>query len=176
MQRPATVYVWDPFVRLFHWSLVTAVVLNQFVLEEGDTPHEWVGYAAALLVALRLLWGLIGTRHARFSDWWPTPSRLRAHAQGLLTGHPEESVGHNPLGALMMLTLMALVLALALTGWLQTVDAFEDAAEWAEELHEALANALLALAAIHALAAVIIGRWQRVTLVRAMVTGFKRFY
>jgi len=76
----------------------------------------------------------------------------------------------------MMLTLKALVLALGLTGWLPTVDAFEDAAEWAEERHEALANALLALAAVHASAAVIIGRWQRVTLVRAMVTGFKRFY
>jgi Cytochrome b len=95
MQRPATVYVWDPFVRLFHWSLVTAVVLNQFVWEEGDTAHEWTGYTAALLVALRLVWGLIGTRHARLSDWWPTPSRLRAHAQGLLTRAPGESVGHT---------------------------------------------------------------------------------
>ena len=69
MQRPASLYVWDPVVRLFHWSLVACVLLNQFVLEAGETPHRWVGYAAAALVGLRLLWGVIGSRHARFADW-----------------------------------------------------------------------------------------------------------
>ncbi|TSE27003.1 cytochrome b/b6 domain-containing protein [Tepidimonas aquatica] len=174
MQRPASLYVWDPVVRLFHWSLVACVLLNQFVLEAGETPHRWVGYAAAALVGLRLLWGVIGSRHARFADWWPTPARLRAHVRGLLAGQPDDHPGHNPLGALMMLALMALVLALGVTGWLQGTDAFFGE-EWLQELHEGLANTLLMAAGVHAAAALVMGRLQRVTLVRAMVTGVKRY-
>ncbi|MCX7815126.1 MAG: cytochrome b/b6 domain-containing protein [Tepidimonas ignava] len=174
MQRPAEVYVWDPFVRLFHWSLVTCVLLNQFVLEEGETAHEWTGYTAAALVGLRLLWGLVGTRHARLSDWWPTPARVRAHVGALLAGQPDEHPGHNPLGALMMLLLMALVLLLALTGWLQGTDALFGE-EWVEELHEGLANTLLVAAGVHAAAALVMGRLHRVHLVRAMITGVKRY-
>lgn len=71
--------VWDLFVRVFHWTLVGCVLLNQFVLEEGETPHEWAGYLAAALVVARFVWGFIGSRHARFSDfsrhrpaWWRT--------------------------------------------------------------------------------------------------------
>ncbi|TSE20961.1 putative Ni/Fe-hydrogenase B-type cytochrome subunit [Tepidimonas alkaliphilus] len=174
MQRPAAVYVWDPFVRVFHWSLVTCVVLNLWVLEEGETAHRWVGYAAAAWVGLRLLWGLVGSRHARFADWWPTPARLRAHARAVLAGEPDANPGHNPFGALMMLALMALVLALGLTGWLMQTDALFGE-EWLEDLHEALANALLVAAAVHAAAALVMGRLQRVSLVRAMFTGVKRF-
>ncbi|MFN3830338.1 MAG: cytochrome b/b6 domain-containing protein [Tepidimonas ignava] len=174
MQRPASLYVWDPVVRLFHWSLVACVLLNQFVLEAGETPHRWVGYAATALVGLRLLWGVIGSRHARFADWWPTPARLRAHVRGLLAGQPDDHPGHNPLGALMMLALMALVLALGVTGWLQGTDAFFGE-EWLQELHEGLANTLLMAAGVHAAAALVMGRLQRVTLVRAMVTGVKRY-
>ncbi len=174
MERPTAVYVWDPLVRVFHWSLVTCVLLNQFVLEEGERPHRWVGYAAAALVGLRLLWGVVGTRHARFSDWWPTPTRLRTHVQGLLAGHTLPSVGHNPLGALMMLLLMGLVLLLALTGWLQGTDALFGE-EWLEELHEGLANTLMLAAGLHAAAALLMGRLERVSLIRAMFTGVKRF-
>lgn len=175
MQRPASLYVWDPVVRLFHWSLVACVLLNQFVLEAGETPHRWVGYAATALVGLRLLWGVVGSRHARFADWWPTPARLRAHVRGLLAGQPDDHPGHNPLGALMMLALMALVLALGVTGWLQGTDAFFGE-EWLQELHEGLANALLVGAGLHAGAALAMGRLQRVTLVRAMITGVKRYH
>ena len=60
-----TVEVWDPFVRVFHWSLVACVLLNQFVLEAGDTAHAWSGYIASALVVARIVWGFVGTRHAR---------------------------------------------------------------------------------------------------------------
>lgn len=172
MQRPAAIYVWDPFVRIFHWSLVTCVLLNQFVLEEGETAHEWTGYVAAALVAARLLWGFVGTRHARFADWWPTPTRVRRHVHALLRGEPDDHPGHNPLGAIAMLVLMGLVLALAFTGWLQGTDAFFGE-EWVEELHEGLANTLLVVAGLHAAAALVMGRLQRVGLIRAMITGIK---
>lgn len=169
-----TVEVWDPFVRVFHWSLVACVLLNQFVLEAGDTAHEWSGYIASALVVARIVWGFVGTRHARFSDFFPTPSRMRRHLQAMRRGHAADHPGHNPLGALMMLALMALVLALGFTGWLQGTDAFWGE-EWLQAVHEWLANGLLLAAGLHALAAVLMGRLERVNLVRAMVTGVKRF-
>ncbi len=89
------------------------------------------------------------------------------------TGRRDFQPGHNPLGALMMLALMALVLALGLTGFLQTTDAFWGE-EWLEEIHAGLAATLIALAGIHAAAAIVIGRLERVNLVGAMITGIKR--
>lgn len=169
----APVAVWDRFVRFFHWSLVACVLLNQFVLEEGEAPHRWAGYAAVALVLARLVWGFVGSRHARFADFFPTPARLRAHLMALRAGRPVAYEGHSPLGALMMLALMALVLALGLTGWLQGTDAFWGE-EWLEELHEGLASLLMGLAGLHALAAIVLGHLERVPLVRAMFTGVKR--
>ncbi|HEX5804762.1 MAG TPA: cytochrome b/b6 domain-containing protein [Macromonas sp.] len=167
-----TVKVWDPFVRLFHWSLVSCVVLNLWILEEGESAHELAGYIACGLVLARVVWGFVGTRYARFSDFFPTPRRVRAHVQALLQGEPHSSVGHNPLGALMMLALLALILGLGVTGWLQGTDAFWGE-EWLEEVHEALANTLLLAAGVHAMAAIVMSRIERVNLVRAMVTGKK---
>jgi cytochrome b len=167
--------VWDRFVRLFHWSLVTCVMLNEFVLEAGETAHEWVGYAASALVLARIVWGFIGSRHARFADFFPTPARLGRHLRALLRGQHPEYAGHNPLGALMMLALMALVLALGVTGWMQGSDAWFGE-EWLMELHEGLAEGLLIAAGLHAAAAIVMGRIERVRLVRAMITGQKQAY
>jgi cytochrome b len=171
----APVKVWDPFVRLFHWSLVSCVLLNQFVLEEGEAPHEWAGYIASALVLARVVWGFIGSQHARFADFFPTPARLGRHFSALRQGRHPSYTGHNPLGALMMLTLMAIVLALGVTGWMQTSDRYFGE-EWLMELHEWLAHGLLIAAGLHAAAAIVMGRIERVNLVRAMVTGVKRPY
>ncbi len=172
---PAAAKVWDPFVRIFHWSLVICVVLNQFVLEPGKTAHEWVGCTASALVLARLVWGFVGSRYARFSDFFPTPRRLAAHLGALRKGEHPVYLGHNPLGALMMLALMFIVLALGVTGWMQTTDSFFGE-EWLMELHELLANGLLAAAGLHAAAAIVMGRLERVRLVRAMVTGTKQHF
>ena len=166
------VHVWDRFVRVFHWALVICILLNFFVLEEGEPPHEWAGYLAVGLVLLRIVWGFVGSQHARFSDFFPTPTRLRRHVSALLSGHHPEYVGHNPLGALMMLALMSLVVLLGVTGWMQGLDAFWGE-EWLQELHEELAEALLLAALAHAAAALIMGRLERVRLIRAMITGVK---
>lgn len=167
------VKVWDVFVRLFHWGLVSCVALNQFVLEAGKTPHQWIGYIASALVLARLIWGFVGSRHARFSDFFPSPSRLRAHIRALREGRHPRYVGHNPVGALMMLALMAVVLALGVTGWMQGLDAFWGQ-EWLQDLHEVLANTLLWAAGLHAAAAIVMGRVERINLVQAMVTGIKQ--
>lgn len=164
--------VWDRFVRLFHWSLVGCVLLNQFVVSDGETLHQWLGYAASALVAARIVWGFVGSRHARFRDFFPTPGRLRAHLGALAEGQLPRHDGHNPLGALMMLALMACVLALGLSGWLQTTDRFWGE-EWLQETHEWLGDLLIALAGLHAAAAIVMGRLERTNLVKAMVTGTK---
>lgn len=169
----ARVRVWDPVVRLFHWTVVTGCVLNLFILEDGELPHEIVGYVVAGALALRVVWGFIGTRYARFRDFLPTPARLTAYVTALLNGREPRMLGHNPAGAAMMLVLMALLAGVCLTGWMSTLDAFwgED---WLEDLHEMLANAILVLALLHAAAALFESWRHRENLVWSMVTGWKR--
>jgi cytochrome b len=165
--------VWDRFVRFFHWALVGCVGFNYFVMDDGKLLHQWVGYAAVVLVSGRIVWGFVGSRHARFADFFPTPGRVRAHLRQLRAGTHEPAAGHNPLGGLMMLALMATVLALGTTGWMQTLDAYWGEA-WVQDLHALIGNVLIGLATAHALAAIVMGRLERTRLVRAMVTGVKQ--
>lgn len=168
-----TVRVWDPVVRIFHWTVVAGCVLDLFVLEEGSRAHEIVGYVVAAALAVRVVWGFVGTRHARFSDFAPTPRRLRCYLAALAERREPRMLGHNPAGAVMMLALMALLAAVCLTGWMMGLDAFWGA-DWLEELHGAFANAILALALVHAAAALWESRRHRENLVWAMITGRKR--
>ncbi|MCK0207983.1 cytochrome b/b6 domain-containing protein [Starkeya koreensis] len=169
----ASVRVWDPVVRLFHWTVVAGCVLNLFILEEGKRAHRYVGYTVAAVLVIRLIWGFVGTRHARFSDFVPTPAGLASYVRALARGREPRMLGHNPAGAAMMLSLMALMALTCLTGWMSTLDAFwgED---WLEELHGALANGILVLALLHAAAALFESWRHRENLVWAMVTGRKR--
>lgn len=175
-RRPAgeaSVPVWDRVVRLFHWTVVIGCILNLFVLETGGTAHKAVGYVIAGALAIRVVWGFIGTTHARFADFAPSPTRLRDYLVALAQGREPRMLGHNPAGAAMMLTLMALLAAVSLTGWMMSLDAFWGA-DWLEELHDSLANAILVLAAIHAAAALFESWRHRENLVWSMVTGRKR--
>jgi len=164
--------VWDRFVRTFHWTLVLCVLSNYFVMDDGKVIHQWTGYLAFSLVVMRIIWGFIGTKHARFSDFLPTPFRVIQHVKALKSGTHDEHVGHNPLGALMMLSLIAIVLGLGLTGWMQTLDAYWGE-EWLQDIHELLANCLITFAALHATAAIVMGRIERTRLIKAMFTGRK---
>ena len=164
--------VWDRFVRVFHWSLVSCVTFNYFVLNDGKTLHQFVGYTAVTLVVARIIWGFIGSRHARFADFFPTPGRLAEHVRQVKSGQHVAILGHNPVGALMMLALMATVLALGTTGWMQTLDAYWGD-EWLQNLHRNIGNVLIGLATLHALAAIVMGRMERTRLIKAMVTGVK---
>jgi len=156
-------YVWDIFVRAFHWALVICVIANFFVREDS-LEHMWIGYTAVGLIAARLLWGIIGTKYARFANWFPTPGRLYRY----VTKKDPEPLGHNPVGALMMLTLMALILILGYTGYTMYLPGFDDdAQEWVEELHEGAANAVLILGGIHGLVAL----FKR--QISGMITGWK---
>lgn len=164
--------VWDAFVRVFHWTLVGCVLTNGLLMDDGEDWHRWLGYLASALVLARVVWGFVGSRHARFADFWPTPARVVAHLRGLWSGQAPHHWGHNPLGALMMLWLMALVLSLGVTGWMQGLDAFWGD-EWLQDLHEVLADALLVSAGLHAVAAIGMGYLERTRLLKAMFTGVK---
>ena len=159
-------YVWDRFVRLHHWSLAVLVLVNYFVLE--GPAHRWAGYAALGLVCARLAWGIVGSPYARFAAFLPTPARLRAYF-----AHPGVAPrGHNPLGAAMVLAILALVVALGVTGWLMRTDAYWGE-EWLEDLHEALGNGLLVCAGLHVAGVVAASLKWRINLPRAMLTGYK---
>ena len=95
-----TIKVWDPLVRLFHWTLVVCVIGNFALNEAGEKVHRWMGYTAAGVVVLRVLWGFFGSLHARFSDFFPTPSRVTPYVKALVRGKAPRMVGHNPVAAM----------------------------------------------------------------------------
>lgn len=167
------VQVWDPLVRLIHWSVVGAVLLNASVIEEESAAHELIGYVAVALVGLRLVWGLVGTEPARFSAFPPNPVAAIRHLAGLLRGEDRVHLSHNPAGALMAYNLWATVLAMGVTGWMMgTVRFF--GMDWVKELHEALFGWLMISVALHLIGVLADSRLTRVNLVRAMLDGKKR--
>ena len=168
-----SVTVWDPVIRIFHWTVVAGCLANLFILEDGGRAHEVIGYAVAAVLVVRIVWGFVGTRHARFKDFVPSLSRLREYLTLMAQGREPRQIGHNPAAAVMMLVLMALLAAVSITGWMATLDAFWGV-EWVEELHEWVAEAILWLALIHAAAALYESYRHGENLVWAMVTGRKR--
>jgi len=175
--------VWDVWVRLFHWALVLCVGGAAMTGFLGDARsaglHLACGLGAVGLVIARIVWGLYGTTHARFSDFVPRPSALIDHIRGANGRH----LGHNPLGALMVLAMIAAILALGVTGlvvlggWLRlgplAADFGTEAGRSAREIHEAVAIAVLAMVALHLGGVVLESRRSHENLVRAMLTGRK---
>ncbi|WP_374384861.1 cytochrome b/b6 domain-containing protein [Dongia sp.] len=169
----ATVKIWDPLVRVFHWSLVASFAIAWLSAEDARDLHLWAGYAAASLIAFRLVWGIAGTRYARFSQFVRSPRAVAAYLRDIVSGREARYLGHNPAGAAMIMALILVMAGLCLTGWLYTTDAFwgED---WVEETHELLANILLGLVGLHILGVFVASFRHRENLVRAMLTGRKR--
>ena len=100
---------WDPVVKVTHWSIVIAILANALITEEGSGAHIWVGYALAAILALRLLWGLIGPAEARFSAFPPSPRRALGHLRDIRSGKKEVHHSHNPLGALMVYAIWSML-------------------------------------------------------------------
>ena len=134
--------------------------------------HRWAGYVVLGLIGMRLIWGLIGTRHARFSAFPPSLKAARAHLVGLLRGRRELHLSHNPLGALMAYNLWASLVAVCVTGIMMTTDTFWGV-DWVEESHEIVSNWVLISVCLH-LAGVMFEAWySNINLVWAMITGNK---
>lgn len=170
---PGRTRVWDPVVRLFHWTLVLGVVANLTVFREWKAVHRYVGYVIVAAIAIRLVWGFVGPRHARFSDFVAGPRRLGGYLRAMIRRREPRYIGHNPAGGLMMLALILLSLFCGVTGWMMGLDAFWGA-PWLEAIHETAANTIMVLAILHVLAALVESWRHRENLVMSMVTGWKR--
>ncbi|MFA6265134.1 MAG: cytochrome b/b6 domain-containing protein [Pseudolabrys sp.] len=190
------VRVWDPFVRVFHWGLVLAFVVAWLTAEELSAVHEIAGYAVACLVAFRLVWGLVGSRHARFVQFLKGPSATLSYLGDMMRGKERRYLGHNPASAAMILALLVTLSGTAFTGWLMQepgrVAMLSGATQivapaWADddgdrgeaegslkEVHETLANLMLLLIALHVGGVVLVSFRHRENLAHAMVTGDKR--
>ncbi|MCQ0987719.1 cytochrome b/b6 domain-containing protein [Jiella marina] len=194
---------WDPVVRVTHWTIAAAVIVNGLLIEPGGTVHVWIGWIALGTLALRLVWGVIGPREARFTAFLPDPRAAMSHLFDLVRGRPREYPSHNPAGALMAYTLWACLAVVVATGLIMTdgkspvTIAEENAAvaagDWsvlvdeeetgegregggdvAEEVHEVAANLMLFLALLHVAGVALESRALGRNLVRGMVAGGRR--
>jgi cytochrome b len=179
-ENPAKPFVlWDWPTRLFHWLLVACVGLAWWSGEQADFErHSFVGYTVIVMVAFRITWGFIGSKHSRFSDFVVGPARVRDYVRGS-EGH---SNGHNPLGGWSVLVLLSLLLLQAFSGLFNTDDLLFDGPFyfWAEVgfrdamgvVHEQTFYLLMAFITLH-LVAVAYAQWRkRQPLVQAMVKGW----
>ena len=116
MSATESVKVWDPLVRIFHWALVIGFTVAYLTGEDESALHIWSGYIVGGLIAFRLVWGLVGTRHARFRDFLYGPRKLLGYTRSLLSGHPQRYLGHNPLGGLMVVLLLLALVGTTITG------------------------------------------------------------
>lgn len=170
---PPSVAVWDPFVRLFHWSLVGLFALAFATGDRSEAVHVATGLVLTGLLALRILWGFVGPRHARFGDFVRTPRAvLRYMGLAVLLRAPRH-LGHNPAGGAMVVALLAVLGGIAATGIAMTTDALWGQ-EWLEDLHEGLVFTALGLVALHVAGVVFASFAHGENLVKAMLTGRKR--
>jgi len=167
------VLVWDAPVRVFHWLMVLSFA-GAYLTAESERwrlVHVTLGYTMAGLVAFRVVWGFVGTRHARFASFVRGPAAVVRYLRGLVSGRSEEAAGHNPAGALAIVALLGLTAVVAASGWATYNDV---GGGWLEELHEGAANVMLAIVGVH-VAGVLLASWlHRDNLIGAMVTGRKR--
>lgn len=111
---------WDPLIRITHWLIAAAVILNGLILKPGGSIHIWIGWAVLGLLAVRIAWGFLGPAEARFSAFPPDPRRALSHLADLARGKPREYPSHNPAGALMVYALWACLAAVTITGIVMT--------------------------------------------------------
>lgn len=166
------VKIWDPFVRLFHWSLVGCFAANALFVDDESDLHLIIGYVIMSLVAARVVWGFVGTQYARFSSFAPSVSGALEQAADMVSGRTHIHKGHTPLGALMIYNLIATLAIIGLSGWMMTTDLFWGV-EWPEELHEIAVTWAEISVVAHIVAVIYESRRTSVNLPRAMVTGYK---
>jgi cytochrome b len=165
-----TVKVWDLLVRAGHWTLVAGIVATWLVHGKW---HEWLGYTVLAVVTLRVAWGFIGSRYARFAQFLLSPSATLGYGKQILARSEPRHLGHNPLGGWMIATLLVTITGICATGWLYTTERFWGVG-WVENLHEGLTNVLFALVALHVGGVIFSSLRHGENLVAAMIHGRKR--
>ena len=167
------ILVWDIPTRVFHWLLAGSFI-GAFITAESEAfrdVHVALGYLLLALIGFRILWGVIGTRYARFSAFAFGPSKVLAYLKSLPSGSPQHYVGHNPAGSWMIYGLLLLGVLAGATGY-ATYN--EIGGEWLEELHEAVSNSMLALVGVHIAGVVVSSLLHRENLVKSMINGYKQ--
>lgn len=167
-----SVTVWDPIVRLFHWTVVAGCLAN-LLLETSHKTHRIIGYVVAAAVAVRIVWGFVSHGYARFSNFVPRPATLRAYLRELHAGREARYIGHNPAGSVMIVVLLSALVAVSVSGWMLGLDRYFGN-ETLEDLHEGFALAIWPLAAAHVLAGMFTGVRHHENLIKSMITGRKR--
>ncbi len=195
------VVVWDTGVRVFHWSIVTLFVISYLTGDELETVHAYSGYAIISLLLFRIVWGFVGGKHARFSDFVRSPSTAIAYLKSMKAGNPKRYLGHNPAGGIMVLLLLGSLSLLTFTGLkayaeeghgplagvevllISTAYADDDDEgeksgkekkdEFWEEVHEFMGNFLLVLIFLHVAGVKISSKIEGENLVKAMISGKK---
>ena len=166
------VLVWDAPVRVFHW-LIVATFAGAYLTAESEhwrLLHVTLGYTMAGLVVFRILWGLVGTRYARFSDFLRGPATVAQYVRATLRGQPQHFTGHNPAGAVSIVALLVLALVISASGWAIFNDKGGD---WLSQLHAGATSVMLIVVAVH-VAGVLLASWMHhENLVGSMVTGRK---
>jgi cytochrome b len=180
----STVKAWDPLIRVFHWSLVFFFLLAFITEDDWLELHVQAGYAVSFLIAFRLLWGLVGTRNARFLTFVKSPAVMLTYLKNMLIFKPPHYLGHNPLGAAMVIVLLLGITLVSLSG--MVIIAAEGHgplagtfmatwnADWMEEIHEFFANFTLLMVVVHISGVVFSSLVEGENLVKAMLTGRKK--
>ena len=171
--RPAPIKVWDLVVRVFHWSLVGLFATAWYSGGIWDNPHLVAGYFVFALVAARIVWGFVGSRYARFSDFVYEPRVVLRYMADMVRMRAPRYLGHNPVGGLMVITLLATLMVICITGVMMTTDAFWGV-EWVDNLHATASTFALFLVGLHVAGVVFSSIEHKENLVRAMITGLKR--
>ncbi len=164
--------VWDPLVRIFHWSLAGLFLTNALLDDPETALHRQIGYAVLALVVFRLVWGFVGPRHARFADFPPDTAGALGQLRDMATGRRHAHVGHSPLGALMIYNLLATLLVVCGSGWLMTTDTYWGV-KWVGELHELAVNWAEFSVILHITAVFLESLRLNVNLPASMISGTK---
>jgi len=182
--NPSTVKAWDPLVRVFHWSLVFFFLLAFVTEDDWMSLHVWAGYAVSMLIGFRLLWGLVGTRNARFLSFVKSPKVVMRHLRDMLSRKPAHYLGHNPVAAVMVVALLVSIALVAFSGMALIASEGEGPlagtlfaslnGETMEEIHEFFANFTLLLVFAHVAGVVVSSFLEGENLVRSMITGRKK--
>lgn len=184
MNNHTLIAVWDPVIRLFHWSLVVAFFSSWLTQEEYYNLHLATGYVTLGLICLRIVWGIAGPRYARFTDFIYSPSSIFTYLKSLRDGYPKRFIGHNPAAGVMIMLMLIGLLVVTISGI-----ALDGAENWSgpmaemnlfrytgliQSIHVMSTDVLLALIVLHLMGVIYSSKVHRENLVRAMITGTKR--
>lgn len=187
MTLPVRTKIWDPLLRGFHWLLAASVITTWLLGKFGPakmTLHFWLGYLILGLLAFRLVWGFVGPETARFSHFVRGPGAIARYVGGMFRREPSYSHGHNPLGALSVIALLAMLAAQATTGLFIDPDDYINVGPLADTVssatrksmaswHHFLAPLILILVLLHVGVILFYRFWKGEDLIRPMITGWK---